>query len=149
MIERLLIAGVLVSLGVVGWIVFNRLSVRRVAQRAPADPLLATLQDGVPAIVYFTTPFCEPCRTLQKPALNALQRELGPSIQVIQVDASEQPDAADRWGVFSAPTTFVLDGEHKPRQVNRGVASVETLKKQLEAIAEPSATLGALMAQKE
>jgi thioredoxin 1 len=134
MIERLLIAGCLVSLGVAAWITFNRLSVRRVAQRAPADPLLATLRDGVPAIVYFTTPFCEPCRTLQKPALKALERELGPAIQVIQVDATEQPDTADRWGVFSAPTTFILDARHTPRQVNRGVASVETLKKQLHAI---------------
>ncbi len=135
MLERLLVAGVLVSLGVTAWIVFNRLSVRRVAQHAPADPLLATLRDGVPAIVYFSTPFCEPCRTLQKPALTALQRELGPSIQVIQVDATEQPDVADRWGVFSAPTTFILDERHTPRQVNRGVASAETLKKQLQAVA--------------
>ncbi len=134
MLERMMIAGCLVSLGVVAWITFNRLSVRRVAQQAPADPLLATLRDGVPAIVYFTTPFCEPCRTLQKPALKALEHELGPSIQVIQVDAAEQPDVADRWGVFSAPTTFVLDTHHTPRQVNRGVASVETLKKQLHAI---------------
>ncbi len=135
MIERLLIAGILVGLGVVSWIAFNRLSVRRVAQYAPADPLLATLRDGVPAIVYFTTPFCEPCRTLQKPALTALERDLGPSIQVIQVDASEQPDIADRWGVFSAPTTFILDTHHTPRQVNRGVASTETLKKQLQTVA--------------
>ncbi len=134
MLERMMIAGCLVSLGVVAWSTFNRLSVRRVAQHAPADPLLATLRDGIPAIVYFTTPFCEPCRTLQKPALKALERELGPSIQVIQVDAAEQPDVADRWGVFSAPTTFVLDTHHTPRQVNRGVASVETLKKQLHAI---------------
>ncbi len=134
MLERLLIAGLLVSLGVVVWISFNRLSVRRIAQRAPADPLLAALRDGVPAIVYFTTPFCEPCRTLQKPALKALEREFGLSIQVIQVDATEQPDVADRWGVFSAPTTFILDTHHTPRQVNRGVASVETLKKQLNAL---------------
>ncbi len=135
MFERLLVAGLLVSLGVLTWISFNRLSVRWIAQHAPADPLLASLRDGVPAIVYFTTPFCEPCRTLQKPALTALQRELGPSIQVIQVDATEQPDAADRWGVFSAPTTFILDAHHTPRQVNRGVTSAETLKKQLQAVA--------------
>jgi thiol-disulfide isomerase/thioredoxin len=135
MLERLLIAGVLAGLGVVGWIGYNRLSVWRVARRASADPLLADLQNGVPAIVYFTTPFCEPCRTQQKPALAQLQAELGPAIQVIHVDASQQPDTADRWGVFSVPTTFVLDRRHAPRRVNRGVASAEALKKQVQAVA--------------
>jgi hypothetical protein len=70
---------------------------------------------------------------------------------VIQVDASEQPDVAERWGVFSAPTTFVLDPDHMPRQVNRGVASVETLKKQLAAITWPLASSyqSRLVAKKE
>ena len=135
MLDRLLIAGVLIALGSVGWIAFNRLSVRRLAQRAPTDPLLAGLRNDTAAILYFTTPFCEPCRTLQKPALVKLQADLGSAIQVIQVDASEKPEIADRWGVFSAPTTFILDKRHTPRQVNRGVASVETLKKQLSLIA--------------
>ncbi len=135
MFARLLVAVLIAGAGVAAWIGFNRLSVRRAVRRAPADPLLAQLREGVPAILYFTTPFCEPCRTLQKPALAQLQAELGPAIQVIQVDASEAPEAADRWGVFSAPTTFILDRNHTPRQVNRGVASAETLKKQLEAVA--------------
>jgi thioredoxin 1 len=136
MIERLVIAGVLIILGMATWVVFNRLSVRRAAQaiRAPNDPLLSTLRSDTPAILYFTTPFCEPCRTLQKPALARLQAELGSAIQVIQIDATEQPDVADRWGVFSAPTTFILDRSLTPRQVNRGVASVETLRKQVQAI---------------
>jgi hypothetical protein len=47
------------------------------------------------------------------------------------VDATQDPDAADRWGVFSAPTTFVLDKGGNPRHVNRGVASTERLKEQL------------------
>jgi thiol-disulfide isomerase/thioredoxin len=131
MVERIALATILIVLGVALWGLFNRYSIRRAAQFASADPLLAALPDGVPAILYFTTPFCEPCRTLQKPALVELQTELGSAIQVIQVDASEQPDVADRWGVFSAPTTFVLDRHHTPRQVNRGVTSAETLKKQL------------------
>lgn len=141
MVERLLIAAGLIGLGVAVWVVANRLSVRRLAALAPEDPMLTNLRSGIPAILYFTTPYCDPCRTLQKPALVELEADLGPSIQVIQVDASEQPDVADRWGVFSAPTTFILDGEHRPRQVNRGVASAETLKRQVKAIASPSAEL--------
>jgi thiol-disulfide isomerase/thioredoxin len=135
MLDRSLFAAVLIVLGVATWIAYNRLSIFRLAKRGTPDPLLADLRSGVPTIVYFTTPYCVPCRTLQRPALDALKAEFGPGIQVIQVDSDQQPEIADRWGVFSAPTTFLLDGQHKPRTVNRGVASAETLKKQLQAIA--------------
>jgi len=134
MLDRVLLAAVLVMLGVIGWIAFNRLSVRRAAHTVAKnpDPLLAGLAEGVPVVLYFTTPTCAPCRTLQRPALNKLQTMLGTDkVQIVQVDATEQPDAADRWGVFSAPTTFILDKYHVPRQINRGVASFETLTQQL------------------
>jgi len=52
-------------------------------------------------------------------------------VQVIEVNALNQPDAADRWGVLSIPTTFVLDGRGALREVNRGVAGTDTLKQQL------------------
>ena len=134
MLERTLLTAILVVLGVISWIAFNRLSVRRAARtilRNP-DPLLVDLRQGVPVVLYFTTPTCAPCRTLQRPALTKLQNFLGTDkVQIVQVDATEQPDAADRWGVFSAPTTFILDKHHVPRQVNRGVASFETLTQQL------------------
>jgi thiol-disulfide isomerase/thioredoxin len=134
MAERLIFAALISVLGIAAWIAFNRLSMRRVAAEAPDDPLLTGLQPGIPAVVYFTTPFCEPCRTLQKPALTQLQAELGTGVQVLTVDAAERPDVADRWGVFSAPTTFILDGRHTPRHVNRGVAPFEMLKRQLQQL---------------
>jgi thiol-disulfide isomerase/thioredoxin len=125
----------LIVLGFSSWILYNRLSLGHLKAAAPTDPLLARLQANLPAILYFTTPTCIPCRTVQKPALIELQAELGAGIQVLEIDSLEQPEVADRWGVFSAPTTFILDREHKPQKVNRGVASAETLKKQLQAIA--------------
>ncbi|MBX3083825.1 MAG: thioredoxin family protein [Anaerolineae bacterium] len=131
MLERLIIAVVISLAGVALWCAYNRLSVRRAASVAQHEPVLEQLQQGVATILYFTTPFCEPCRTLQQPTLAQLEQELGPRLKVIKIDATEQPDVADRWGVFSAPTTFVLDEHQQPRHVNRGVASAETLKKQL------------------
>lgn len=130
--ERLLLTAIIITLGIAAWIIFNRLSVKRAASLAAVDPLLANLPKGTPAILYFTTPFCEPCRTLQQPALTQLVTELRGEVQVIKVDAAESPEVADRWGVFSAPTTFILDRQHVPQHVNRGVATVETLKKQLQ-----------------
>ena len=131
MLDRLLIAFIIIICGTVGWILFNRISLWRVGAKSASDPLLASLQPHTPVIVYFTTPFCAPCKTLQSPALAELKGELHESIQIVQVDATERPDVADRWGVFSAPTTFVLDQDRILRHVNRGVATAETLKRQL------------------
>jgi thiol-disulfide isomerase/thioredoxin len=131
MLERLLVAIIISGVGVALWIAYNRWSVLRTVQVAERDPLLTGTKRGIPTIVYFTTPFCEPCRTLQQPTLSRLELDLAGAVQIIKIDATAQPEAADRWGVFSAPTTFVLDRNHQPRHVNRGVTSLETLKKQL------------------
>jgi thiol-disulfide isomerase/thioredoxin len=134
MIERLLFAMLLIAAGVALWVLYNRVSIARLISTSSSEPALTAVQKGVPTILYFTAPFCEPCRTLQQPALEQLKADFGESLQVVTVDSMMQPDVADRWGVMSAPTTFLLDGNHKPRTVNRGVASVETLKKQLSRI---------------
>jgi thiol-disulfide isomerase/thioredoxin len=132
MLERLFLAVVFIAFGTAIWIAFNRWSVARARKQAPTDPLLQHLKYGVPAILYFTTPDCQPCRTIQKPALHKLEKALGPdAIQIVQIDATEEPEAADRWGVFSAPTTFILDHSLRPYQINRGVASYETLRRQV------------------
>ena len=133
MLERLVLAALIIGFGVGAWYALNVLLLRRAAKNAPTDPLLVNLRPNTPSVVYFTTPFCEPCRTQQQPALARLQAELGTSLQVVQVDATAEPDVADRWGVFSAPTTFVIDQRGEVRHVNRGVASTETLRRQLEA----------------
>jgi len=133
-VDRVLAACAIVGLMIAAYGLLRRWQVRRAARIAPADPLLAALRPGVPAILYFTTPTCAPCKTRQRPALRALQMDLRDAVQVIEVDASEQPEAAMRWGVLSVPTTFILDRQGRPRQVNHGVADVDKLKRQLAGI---------------
>jgi thioredoxin-like negative regulator of GroEL len=86
---------------------------------------------GTPAILYFTTPTCMPCKTLQRPAIQEVQQTLGDRIQIIEVDASQRIDLANEWGVMSVPTTFILDKDGRPRQINHGVARAEKLLAQL------------------
>jgi thioredoxin 1 len=112
----------------------RRWLLRRAARRSEGDPVLATLRPGVPAIVYFTSPNCAPCQFQQKPALARLQADLGDGLQVIEVDALAQTEAAARWGVLSVPATFVLDRTGHPRDVNFGVAGVDKLKAQLQRV---------------
>ncbi len=131
MIERLAAAVVLIALGVIAYRWMIARQIRQTTALAPTDPLLSGIAPGVPTILYFTTPMCIPCKTQQAPALSRLQSELGAALQVVKVDATEQPDAAKRWGVFCAPTTFVLDGRGTTLAVNHGVAEAETLRHQL------------------
>lgn len=131
MIERIVIVFALIGAAVLLWQLYHRWSLGRLQQAAPRDPLLTGIRQGVPVIVYFTAPFCAPCRTIQKPAIERLQRELGDALQVVHVDASQDEEAAARWGVFSLPTTVILDHHHAVRHINRGVATREKLSLQL------------------
>ena len=134
MIERSVIVIVLLLAGFAAYAVLRRHHVRKAAAASTYDPVLDSLRPGVPAIVYFTTPGCIPCVTQQQPALDHLKTELGECIQIVKIDATEQPDVADRWGVFSAPTTFILDDARQVRNVNHGVADVKTLRRQLDSV---------------
>jgi len=87
-----------------------------------------------PVIVYFTTPDCVPCKTVQRPALRKLSGLMGDKLEVIEIDATERPDLAKQWGVMSVPTTFLLDARGDARYVNNGVARMEKLMEQLQAL---------------
>jgi len=89
-------------------------------------------ESGRSAIVYFTTPTCVPCRTIQRPALDRLKSWLGDSLEILEIDASARPDLATEWGVLSVPTTFVLDPGGQSRFVNHGVATAEKLLRQVQ-----------------
>ncbi|MBL8155225.1 MAG: thioredoxin family protein [Anaerolineae bacterium] len=131
MIERIVILLVVIAAAVLLWQFYHRWSLGRLQQSAPRDPLLTGVRHGTPVIVYFTAPFCAPCRTIQKPTIEHLQQELGDALQVIQIDASQDEETAARWGIFSLPTTVVLDQHHQVRHINRGVATREKLHLQL------------------
>ncbi|HRJ75414.1 MAG TPA: thioredoxin family protein [Anaerolineales bacterium] len=87
-----------------------------------------------PVIVYFTTPDCVPCKTIQRPALDKLTSTFGDRLQVLEIDATERPDLAKTWGVMSVPTTFLLNARGEARYVNNGVARAEKLMEQLQTL---------------
>lgn len=87
-----------------------------------------------PVLVYFTTPDCAPCKTVQRPAIERVTKLLGEKLEVIEINAYEQPDLAKTWGVMSVPTTFVLDARGEARYVNNGVARAEKLLEQIQTL---------------
>jgi thiol-disulfide isomerase/thioredoxin len=127
--ERLLIAVAIASAGIVAYLLFNGVTLKRASSKVSR---LGSYQSGLPALVYFTTPTCAPCKTIQRPVIERIKASYGKWFQVIEVDASARPDLAQEWGVMSVPTTFIIDADGKPRYVNHGMASAEKLIHQLE-----------------
>jgi thioredoxin 1 len=125
---RLLWAAAILGAGIGLYWAANRWTLRRSRVRVRQESFLPK---GKPVILYFTTPTCVPCKTVQRPALQRLKDQVGEKLQVVEIDASLQPDVASNWGVMSVPTTFIIDGEGDPKHVNHGVAPYEKLQKQL------------------
>jgi thiol-disulfide isomerase/thioredoxin len=93
---------------------------------------LGQMSPGTFTLVYFSTPTCAPCKTIQRPAIHQVSKRMGDHLKVVEIDASQQPEIASRWGVMSVPTTFVIDTHGKIRHVNHGVTRAEQLFKQIE-----------------
>jgi len=131
-----LLLRVLITLGLllfgigVYWLV-NRVIVVRAGRKHNG---LAGFSPGKPAVVYFTMDGCVPCKTTQRPALEKLSAIVAGQVQVIEVDVVATPELAERWGVLSVPTTFIVDRYGRPRRVNHGVALAEKLLNQLEQV---------------
>jgi thiol-disulfide isomerase/thioredoxin len=130
MIERLIIALVLLIIGFMAYRLLIAAQKRRTTKVAAVDPLVKEAL-GAPTIVYFTTPTCIPCRTTQMPAIERVHAAWGNDLRVVQIDATQEPEAASRWGVFSAPTTFILNRQGQTVAVNHGVADADLLQRQL------------------
>jgi thiol-disulfide isomerase/thioredoxin len=130
-LSRFLFAIGIIILGAAAyWLINQRLLVRA---RNNVFTLFKTLPKK-PVIVYFTTPDCVPCKTVQRPAIDRVITLFGEKLQVIEIDAYERPDLAKVWGVMSVPTTFLLDSQGEARYVNNGVARAEKLMEQIQAL---------------
>jgi thiol-disulfide isomerase/thioredoxin len=133
MITRAIWALAIIAAGLALYWLFNRMILIRAQKNIDSSQTeLPGARSGIPAILYFTTPDCSACKTVQRPALQRLQERMGEHIQVIEINAQEQTDLASRWGVLSVPTTFILDKEGQVRHVNHGVTRAEKLLQQIE-----------------
>jgi thiol-disulfide isomerase/thioredoxin len=124
---RLALSGLIVALAVVAWSAIRWVSLGRTGNAALK---LEGYERGRPALVYFSSPHCVPCKAVQRPAVERFKEQMGSGFQVIEVDAVANPEIAERWSVFSTPTTVFVDSRGIAQAVNPGVASTQTLIKQ-------------------
>lgn len=126
MLERILLAAAIVLLGVLAYqgILWwqRRRAARRVRDRA------ATGRSG---LLVFTSPTCAPCKLQQLPIIDRLLIDWRDKIEVELIDVTQQPAAAAQYGVWSLPTTIVLDAQRQVVAINQGVAPEYKLREQL------------------
>jgi hypothetical protein len=79
-----------------------------------------------PYILYFTGEGCTVCRTHQEPALARLA-----GVRVDKVDALADRALADRFHVYTLPTTVVMSSQGTALNVNYGYAAANKLERQL------------------
>ncbi len=79
-----------------------------------------------PYIVYFTGESCTVCKTHQEPALSRLG-----GVRIDKVDAVADRALADRFHVYTLPTTVVMAADGSALHVNYGYAPAAKLERQL------------------
>lgn len=89
---------------------------------------------GVPIILYFTTPDCAPCKTIQRPAIQKVKQTLQNGLDVIEIDASQKVKLAKEWNVMSVPTTYIIDTNGTTKFVNHGAVRAEKLLEQIKQV---------------
>jgi thioredoxin 1 len=74
------------------------------------------LRSTRPVLVEYWAEWCGPCRQLG-PVLEAIAAEHADAIDVVKVNADENPEAAVRYGVMLIPTVSVFSGGEVVKQL--------------------------------
>jgi thioredoxin-like negative regulator of GroEL len=116
------------AVAVVGAVVLAAACLEVVRSRAARRQAVgaAAAPSAEPYIIYFTGEGCSVCRTHQEPALARIG-----AVRVDKVDAIEQRELAERFHVYTLPTTVVMSSEGKALHVNYGYAPAPKLERQL------------------
>ncbi len=73
-------------------------------------------------MLVFTSPTCAPCKLQQLPIVDRMLVDWHDKIDFELVDVAERPEVATQYGVWSVPTTIVLDAQRQVIAINQGVA---------------------------
>jgi thioredoxin-like negative regulator of GroEL len=127
MFDRIAIAIALIVVGLAAYQTLLFAQRRMAARGSKIDRCAAS---GKPALLVFTSPTCGPCKLQQMPIVNRLMVDWHDKIDLNVIDVTEQPEVASRYGVWSLPTTIVLDADRQVAAINQGVASDRKLREE-------------------
>lgn len=83
-------------------------------------------------LVQFSTPTCARCPSTARLLRTVADEHDG--VVHVEVDLTEHPDVADRFGVLQTPTTLLLDGRHRVRARIGGAPRRDALDLELQTV---------------
>jgi len=118
----------LLALAVAGVVVLAAVCVETLRSRTARRRAVGVTAEaiGAPYILYFTGEGCTVCKTHQEPALAKLGE-----VRVDKVDAIADRMLADKFHVYTLPTTVVMSADGRALHVNYGYAPANKLERQL------------------
>lgn len=130
MVERFAISGI-IAIALVGARGILKWWTNRHRRRLAVD-LVPPGREGPPwLILAFSTPDCTLCQIGQAPALEELTQWYRGRVAVQHIDTTTVPDLARRFGIFTVPSTVVLDQSGRVLAINHGLAGARKLARQL------------------
>lgn len=130
MIERIALLVTLSLAAIAAYYLVRAAHLRRIQSAAPAPAAPSR-----PSLLYFRGDSCPVCPA-QGRILEQLAGQWAGQVTIRRIDAEREPETAARYRVFTLPTTLLLDGEGRVRQVNYGLADERKLGRQVEALLE-------------
>jgi thioredoxin-like negative regulator of GroEL len=130
MLERIVISLALIAVLLVAYRLFEA------GHKARASSAkLSTRGDFArqPSLLYFRSDHCTPCVT-QAQFLQQLPEQMTRQIKIEQIDAEKERDLAAKYGVFTLPTTMLVDRQGSVKHVNYGLIDAHRLTSQLESV---------------
>lgn len=126
MFERLILTLLIVALGTATWLWFRRWH----ANRLQRSGIPGFTDSDQPGILYFRSDHCRPCDT-QSFYLEQLAGLFAGRLQVRNIDAERETELAEAYGIFTLPTTIVVDNMGRVKHVNYGLTVADKLAHQL------------------
>ena len=127
MIERLLITTILIMLGTTAYATFKRRHVRVLGD-------LETEIAQTPTILYFASDSCAACPS-QARYLEQLLAQWQEDLVIQKIDTEVEPETAVKYGVFTLPTTILIDQQGDVREINYGLTHTHKLTQQVASLA--------------
>jgi len=124
MAERVFIVVLLVLVGAAVYWAFRYQHMRQ---------LKIDLAEDRPTVLYFQSDHCSPCMT-QAHYLEILERQYQDKFAMRKIDTELEPEKAAKYGVFTLPTTLVVDRQGEVKFINYGLTNTFRLSRQLESV---------------
>ncbi len=124
MVERIVIVLLLALIGAAVYWAVKHQHIRR---------LTVELAEDRPTLLYFRSDSCSPCMT-QSHYLEELERKFIDKFAMQKIDTELEPEKAAKYGVFTLPTTLVIDRAGEVKYINYGLTNTFRLSRQLESV---------------